>query len=205
MSELSPPKRGICLVLSAPSGAGKSTITKMLHKNDPSLGTSISATTRQPRGEEKDGVHYHFKSKEEFQELIKNNGLVEWAEVFENYYGTPREPIEEALSKGQDIVLDVDWQGFRLMKEACPKDTVGIFILPPSLEELEKRLRGRGSDSDEVIKKRMNQAESEISHWNEFDYVITNDNLDKACLQVQKILESERLSTKRFSEKRAPF
>ncbi|OOL17773.1 guanylate kinase [Bombella intestini] len=190
-------RRGVCLVISAPSGAGKSTIAQALRKADPTIFTSVSVTTRSPRPGEEEGVHYHFRDLETFRRMAAEGELLEWAEVFGRGYGTPRAPLEEALAAGRDVILDIDWQGYRLMRTAMPEDVVGLFVLPPSLEELESRLRGRNSDSDEEIAFRMKAALSEISHWPEFDYVLVNDDLNKAVEEARSVLVGSRLARAR--------
>ncbi len=190
-------RRGVCLVISAPSGAGKSTIAQALRKADPTIFTSVSVTTRSPRPGEEEGVHYYFRDLETFRRMAADGELLEWAEVFGRGYGTPRAPLEEALAAGRDVILDIDWQGCRLMRKAMPDDVVGLFVLPPSLEELEARLRGRNSDSDEEIASRMKAAMSEISHWPEFDYVLINDDLDRAVEEAQSVLAASRLARAR--------
>ncbi|MDF7673220.1 guanylate kinase [Acetobacteraceae bacterium ESL0709] len=195
-------RRGVCLVISAPSGAGKSTIAQALRSSDANLFTSISVTTRAPRPGEEEGVHYYYRDLEQFRNMAAQGELLEWAEVFGRGYGTPRAPLEAALEEGKDVVLDIDWQGYRQMKKALPGDVVGLFVLPPSLEELEARLRGRQSDSEEEIRKRMQASEAEMSHWSEFDYVLVNRNLDEAVEQARSVLEASRLATGRSSFKR---
>ncbi len=190
-------RRGVCLVISAPSGAGKSTIAQALRRADPTIFTSVSVTTRSPRPGEEEGVHYYFRDLETFRRMATEGELLEWAEVFGRGYGTPRAPLEEALAAGRDVILDIDWQGYRLMREAMPEDVVGLFVLPPSLEELEARLRGRNSDSDEEIASRMKAALSEISHWPEFDYVLINDDLDRAVEEARSVLVAGRLARAR--------
>ncbi|CDG33351.1 guanylate kinase [Parasaccharibacter sp. TMW2.1882] len=190
-------RRGVCLVISAPSGAGKSTIAQALRKADPTIFTSVSVTTRSPRPGEEEGVHYYFRDLETFRHMAANGELLEWAEVFGRGYGTPRAPLEEALAAGRDVILDIDWQGCRLMRRAMPDDVVGLFVLPPSLEELESRLRGRNSDSEEEIASRMKAAMSEISHWPEFDYVLVNDDLDRAVEEARAVLSASRLARAR--------
>ena len=190
-------RRGVCLVISAPSGAGKSTIAQALRKADPTIFTSVSVTTRSPRPGEEEGVHYYFRDLETFRHMAANGELLEWAEVFGRGYGTPRAPLEEALAAGRDVILDIDWQGCRLMRRAMPDDVVGLFVLPPSLEELESRLRGRNSDSEEEIASRMKAAMSEISHWPEFDYVLVNDDLARAVEEARAVLSASRLARAR--------
>ncbi|MDI2091170.1 guanylate kinase [Commensalibacter oyaizuii] len=190
-------RKGICFVLSAPSGAGKSTIANALRASQSNLYPSVSVTTRPPRPGEVDGVHYHFISKEQFKEYSETGKLLEWATVFERGYGTPKDPVVEQLTQGKDMIFDIDWQGHRQIRQALPQDVVSIFILPPSLQELEKRLTNRASDHPEEIHKRMQAALDEISHWKEFDYVIINNKLDEAIAQAEAILTAERLKTNR--------
>ena len=186
--------QGKLYIVSAPSGAGKSSlINALLHRFnlDDSLRLSISHTTRAPRPGEVDHESYHFVSKEEFEALIERNAFFEYAKVFDNYYGTSREIVEEWLSQGKDVLFDIDWQGARLIKEQMP-EAIKIFILPPSLNELEQRLIKRGQDSREIISKRMAQAMSEISHYDEYDFVIINDNFDDSLIKLRSIILSER-------------
>lgn len=190
-------RRGVCLVISAPSGAGKSTIANALRAGDSSLVHSVSVTTRSPRPGEKEGVHYHFRSMEQFREMAAQGELLEWAEVFGRGYGTPRAPVEAALASGRDMVFDIDWQGHRLLRAALPDDVVSLFVLPPSLEELERRLNKRASDHPEEIAKRMQAALNEISHWSEFDHTIINSDLDTAISQARSVLTAARLATRR--------
>jgi len=190
-------RRGVCLVISAPSGAGKSTIANALRASESRLMHSVSVTTRLPRPGEKEGVHYHFRDREAYNRMIAQGELLEWAEVFGHGYGTPRLPVEKALADGYDMVFDIDWQGHRLMRAALPEDVLSIFILPPSIEELERRLRGRQSDSDETIENRMRAAQNELSHWAEFDHNIVNDDLDHAIRQTKAVLRAARLRTAR--------
>ncbi|MBF0877105.1 guanylate kinase [Gluconobacter cerevisiae] len=191
------PRRGVCLVISAPSGAGKSTIANALRASEPTLRHSVSVTTRGPRPGEVEGVHYHFRDIAEFRRMAADGELLEWAEVFGRGYGTPRAPVEEALDAGHDMVFDIDWQGHRLLRAALPDDVVSLFVLPPSLEELERRLNKRASDHPEEIAKRMQAALNEISHWSEFDHTIINSELDTAISQARSILTAARLSTRR--------
>lgn len=190
-------RRGICFVLSAPSGAGKSTIANALRASQKNLSHSISVTTRLPRPGESDGVHYHFITQEQFDEQTKNGDLLEWATVFGKSYGTPKAPVEQQLAEGKDLIFDIDWQGQQQIKAALPDDVVSIFILPPSLKELQQRLVNRASDHPNEISKRMDAALNEISHWKEFDYVIINNKLDLAIQEAESILSSERLKTRR--------
>ncbi|GBQ89643.1 guanylate kinase [Gluconobacter albidus] len=191
------PRRGVCLVISAPSGAGKSTIANALRASEPTLRHSVSVTTRGPRPGEVEGVHYHFRDIAEFRRMAADGELLEWAEVFGRGYGTPRAPVEEALDAGHDMVFDIDWQGHRLLRAALPDDVVSLFVLPPSLEELERRLNKRASDHPEEIAKRMQAALNEISHWSEFDHTIINSELDTAISQARSVLTAARLATRR--------
>lgn len=190
------PRRGVGLVLSAPSGAGKTSIARALCKRDPAIALSISVTTRAPRASERDGVDYFFRTQAEFDALVQRGELLEWANVFGRCYGTPRVPVTQALAEGQDVVFDIDWQGHRQLRAALPGDIVGVFILPPSLAELEARLRARG-DAPEAISPRMALARDEISHCREFDYLVVNAELGKATDAVQVILHASRLATSR--------
>ncbi|WP_419799340.1 MAG: guanylate kinase [Terasakiella sp.] len=186
-------RRGLMLVLTAPSGCGKSTITQAIMKDDPSIAVSVSATTRSPRPGEEDGIHYFFMEEGRFKEKVDNQEFLEWAEVFGRFYGTPKAPVEQALSAGKDVFFDIDWQGAEQLQKNAPDDLVWICILPPSKQSLEDRLRARAQDSDDTIAKRMAEAESEASHWIDADYVVVNDDLEKATQQVQAILQAERL------------
>ncbi len=192
MTENTMIRRGLMLVLSSPSGAGKSTICRNLLARQDNLKLSVSATTRPKRGSEIDGVHYHFMSERQFVSMRDRGDLLEWAEVHSNFYGTPRDPVEEALSKGKDVLFDIDWQGTLQMKKAARKDIVTVFVLPPSMAELKNRLIRRAEDSEDVIERRLHNARIEISHWDEYDYVIVNDDLEKAFAAVSAILEAER-------------
>ncbi|MBO6085902.1 MAG: guanylate kinase [Acetobacter sp.] len=191
------PRRGVCLVISAPSGAGKSTIAQALQQSELHVKHSISVTTRPPRPGEKEGVHYYFRSVEQFQTMVKEGALLEWATVFKGSYGTPRAPVEAALQAGYDMIFDIDWQGHRQIRKALPADVVSVFVLPPSLKELERRLHGRGADHHEDIAHRMSVAQDEISHWKEFDYVIVNAELEYAIAETRAILHAARLTTTR--------
>lgn len=184
-------------MISAPSGAGKSTIANALRASEPQLRHSVSVTTRQPRPGEKEGVHYHFRSMEQFEEMAATGQLLEWAIVFGRGYGTPRAPVEEALAAGQDMVFDIDWQGHQQVRQALPDDVVSLFVLPPSLEELERRLTSRASDHPDEIARRMAAARDEISHWHEFDHVVVNKDLDRAIFEARAILTAGRLKTRR--------
>ena len=189
-----PDRNGLLLVVSSPSGAGKSTLTRRLLADDASFEMSVSATTRPARPGEEEGKHYYFLTHEAFSELVKNDGLLEHAEVFGNRYGTPRKPVEEAIQAGRDVLFDVDWQGAQQLKlSPLGRSVVSIFILPPSIATLEQRLISRGQDSVEVIRGRMAKAMSEISHWAEYDYVLINDDLDLCYGQISTIVQGERL------------
>jgi len=186
-------RRGLLIVLSSPSGAGKTTISRMLLDSDPEITMSISATTRPKRPGETDDVDYHFVTDAEFERLIGADEFAEWAYVFDHRYGSPKEPIKEALKDGRDILFDIDWQGTQQLRGAFATDLVTIFILPPSMEELERRLRARGTDSEEVIEVRMRRAASEIGHWGEYDYVLINEDMDHCLAEVRSIIDAERL------------
>nr|WP_294848025.1 guanylate kinase [uncultured Sphingomonas sp.] len=190
-------RRGLLVVLSSPSGAGKTTISRMLLASDPDITMSISATTRPKRPGEVDDVHYHFVDEPEFQKMIDDEELAEWAYVFDHRYGSPKEPIKDALKDGRDILFDIDWQGTQQLRGAFGTDLVRIFILPPSMAELERRLRARGTDSEEVIQGRMRRAAAEIGHWGEYDYVLINENMDKCLTEVEAIVRAERLKRDR--------
>jgi guanylate kinase len=186
-------RRGIMFVLSSPSGAGKSTLARSLMESDENLSMSVSVTTRAPREGEVDGVDYHFMSNEDFGLMLNRHAFIEHAKVFDHYYGTPREPVEEALDNGRDVLFDIDWQGAQQLAEAGGDDLVKVFILPPSKQELEDRLKKRASDPPDVVAGRMAKANDEISHWAEYDYIIVNRNLEEAKKQVRAILDAERL------------
>lgn len=186
-------RRGLMLVLSSPSGAGKSTIARNLLDSDPALELSVSVTTRPRRGSEIDGVHYHFISHREFERLRDSDALLEWAEVHGNFYGTPREPAESAMASGRDMLFDIDWQGAVQLSEKMRADIVSVFILPPSMKELNSRLKRRAEDSDATIETRLRNARVEIEHWREYDYVVVNDDLDRAFSAVRAIAGAERL------------
>ncbi len=186
-------RRGIMLVLSSPSGAGKSTISRNLLESDPSFELSISVTTRARRGSEIDGRHYHFHARREFESMRDNDELLEWAEVHGNFYATPRAPAEKALAEGRDMLFDIDWQGAVQLREKMRADIVSIFILPPTMHELKGRLRRRAEDTDDVIAARLGNARAEIERWRDYDYVVINDDLGAAFAQVQAIVTAERL------------
>jgi guanylate kinase len=189
-------RRGLCLVLAAPSGAGKSTIARRLLASEPDLTLSVSATTRAPRAGERDGVDYFFRSRAAFEAMIAAGELLESADVFGRLYGTPRAPVIAALDAGRDVVFDIDWQGHRQLCAALPGDVVGVFVLPPSLVELEARLRARG-DSAEEIARRMAAARTEIAHWAEFGHIVVNRALDQAVAEIRCVLHAARLVTAR--------
>ncbi|MBB3351355.1 guanylate kinase [Rhizobium lentis] len=186
-------RRGLMLVISSPSGAGKSTIARTLLETDKHIGLSVSVTTRQRRPSEVEGVHYHFKSVREFERLRDSDALLEWAEVHGNFYGTPREPVEHAMAEGRDMLFDIDWQGAQQLQEKMSADVVSIFVLPPTMTELQSRLHRRAEDSEEVIQTRLANSRAEIAHWREYDYVIVNDDLNTAFDAVQSIVKAERL------------
>lgn len=187
-------RRGLAVILSSPSGAGKSTLARRLMSWDPSLSFSVSATTRSPRVGEEDGVHYYFRSREVFGQMVMDGEMLEHAEVFGNHYGSPRAPVEAALANGCDVLFDIDWQGGQQIRNSSlGRDVVSIFILPPSIAELDRRLRERGQDDDTVIAGRMLKSEDEISHWAEYDYVLVNDDVDSAEARLRTILTGERL------------
>jgi guanylate kinase len=190
-------RRGLMLVMSSPSGAGKTTLSRMLLADEPEMVMSVSATTREPRPGEENGKDYFFVAHDRFREMIDNNELLEHAVVFENRYGTPRGPVMQALSDGKDVLFDIDWQGTQQLAESAGDDLVRVFVLPPSINELESRLRKRAQDSEEVVQKRMAEAESEISHWAEYDYVLINNNLEETYADLRDILNAERLRRRR--------
>jgi len=186
-------RRGLMLVLSSPSGAGKSTIARNLLESDSGLELSVSVTTRARRGSEIEGVHYYFRSAREFEVLRDSDQLLEWAEVHGNFYATPRQPAEAAMAEGRDMLFDIDWQGALQLKDRMRADIVSIFILPPSMKELKMRLKRRAEDQDGVIEARLANARVEIEHWRDYDYVVINDDLDRAFSEVRAIVTAERL------------
>jgi guanylate kinase len=191
-------RRGFIIVLSSPSGAGKTTLTRKLLESDPSLAVSISVTTRPRRPNEADGVHYHFIDKAKFDAMVAAGDLLEYATVFGNSYGTPREPVERELAAGRVIVSDLDWQGTQqLGQSTLAADVVSIFILPPSVDELERRLTARNQDSPEVVRQRMDKAMDEMSHWPEYEYVLVNNDLPDSLVSLQAIVAAERAKRKR--------
>ena len=187
-------RRGLLLILSSPSGAGKSTLSRRLLDWDPTIRFSVSATTRAPRPGEEDGREYYFRHRAAFEDMVRTGEMLEHAEVFGNLYGSPRAPVEAAMHAGRDTVFDIDWQGGQQIRNsALGRDVVSVFVLPPSIAELDRRLRSRGQDSDAVIAGRMAKSRDEISHWAEYDYVIVNSDIDKAFNQLTTILQAERL------------
>ena len=190
-------RRGLMLVLSSPSGAGKTTLTRKLLDEDKGVALSVSVTTRKIRPGEKDGRDYYFVNRKRFDAMVEKNELLEWAEVFDNYYGTPKKPVMDALAAGRDVLFDVDWQGTQQLRDKAPKDLVSIFVLPPSIPELERRLHKRAQDDYETIHRRMAKAADEMSHWQEYDYVVINHDLDQAFADVIAILTAERVKRDR--------
>jgi len=186
-------RRGIMLVLSSPSGAGKSTIARVMLERFDSLELSVSVTTRPKRGSEIEGVHYRFVSERQFNRMRESDELLEWAKVHGNFYASPRDPVEKELAEGRDVLFDIDWQGGLQLIEKARADVVSVFILPPSMAELQDRLKRRAEDSPEVIERRLANAIEEIPHWREYDYVVINDDLDRAFHQVESIMIAERL------------
>ncbi len=186
-------RRGLMLVLSSPSGAGKTTISRSLLAGDENLSMSVSATTRAPRPGEVDGKDYFFMEPVDFNLMVNRDELLEHAKVFDHYYGTPKQAVENALSDGKDILFDIDWQGTQQLAQKAGDDLVSIFILPPSTQALEQRLKNRAQDSDEVVARRMSKASEEISHWAEYDYVVVNDDIKRCQEEVKAILQAERV------------
>ncbi len=190
-------RRGRMVVLSSPSGAGKTTISRRLLERDSGLTLSISLTTRRMRPGEKDGVDYLFVDAPEFARYVARGELLEHADVFGNHYGTPRTPVEQTLSRGSDVLFDIDWQGTQQLAQAMREDLVSIFVLPPTVADLERRLRTRAQDSDEEVARRMAKASDEMSHWAEYDYIIVNRDIDESVAQVESVLAAERLRRQR--------
>jgi guanylate kinase len=190
-------RRGLMLVLSSPSGAGKTTLSRKLLDEDKNVMLSVSVTTRKMRPGEKDGRDYRFIDRRQFDALVEKNELLEWAEVFDNYYGTPTKPVMDALADGRDVLFDIDWQGTQQLREKARTDLVSVFVLPPSIPELERRLRERAQDDYETIHRRMAKAADEMSHWAEYDYVVINRDLTQAFADVSAILAAERLKRER--------
>ena len=198
ISQISPGRRGLLLVLSSPSGAGKTTLAKRVLSADRNIGLSVSVTTRTPRPGEQEGADYYFRNEKQFLAQRDAGDLLEWAKVFGNYYGTPRAPVEAAIASGRDLLFDIDWQGAQQLKEKLPQDLVRVFVLPPSARVLENRLRGRAADPPDVVAKRMAEAASEMSHWPEYDYVIVNGDLETSVAELIAILTAERLKRERL-------
>ncbi len=191
-------RRGVMLVLSSPSGAGKSSTARQILSKDSEIELSVSVTTRAQRPSEIEGTHYHFIDQRRFTAMRDRNELLEWAEVHGNFYGTPRDPVEEALTAGRDVLFDIDWQGTRQLHEQMPEDLVRIFVLPPTISELKSRLERRAEDSNEVIAKRLTNAALEMEQWAEYDYVIINEKLEQSFDRVQSILHAERMRRDRL-------
>jgi len=190
-------RRGLMLVLSSPSGAGKTTLSRRLLQEDGGIALSVSVTTRKPRRGEEDGRDYHFIDRARFDAMVARGDLLEWAEVFGNCYGTPRAPVEATLAAGRDVLFDIDWQGTQQLREKADRDLVSVFVLPPSIPDLEQRLRTRAQDDDAVIRQRMSKAADEMSHWAEYDYVVINRDVAQAFDDVRAILAAERLKRDR--------
>jgi len=190
-------RRGVMLVLSSPSGAGKTTLSRKLLDEDKNVMLSVSVTTRKIRPGEKDGRDYHFIDRRRFDALVEKNELLEWAEVFDNYYGTPKKSVMDALAAGRDVLFDIDWQGTQQLGDKAPNDLVTVFVLPPSIPELKRRLHKRAQDDYETINRRMAKAADEMSHWFEYEYVVINQDLDQAFADVSAILAAERLKRQR--------
>jgi guanylate kinase len=190
-------RRGLMLVLSSPSGAGKTTLSRKLLAEERGIELSISVTTRPKRRGEVNGRHYHFIDRKRFDQLARSGELLESAEVFGNLYGTPRKPVEKALKQGRDVLFDIDWQGTQQLREKLPRDLVSVFVLPPSIPELERRLHTRAQDDQKVIRARMAKAGGEMTHWAEYDYVVVNRDFDRAFSDVHAILAAERLKRER--------
>lgn len=195
--EITVARRGLMLVLSSPSGAGKTTLSRRLLEYDPNVELSISVTTRKKRPSEMAGRDYRFIDRRQFDELVEKGELLEWAEVFDNYYGTPKKPVMEALAAGRDVLFDIDWQGTEQLRKAAPNDMVSIFVLPPSIPELERRLHTRAQDDYETIHRRMAKAANELSHWADYDYGVINHDIEQAFADVTAILGAERLKRER--------
>ncbi len=193
-------RRGMLFILSSPSGAGKTTLAKALLRADPAVTLSVSATTRAPREGEVDGKDYHFVTRDRFSEMVLNGEMLEHAEVFGNFYGSPRGPVEAVLAEGRDVLFDVDWQGAQQIRDSMKADVVSVFILPPSVEALEARLRKRGLDDEATIQGRMGKAIAEMLHWPEYDYVLINADLDTCTTQLGSVLAAERLRLTRRRE-----
>ena len=190
-------RRGVMFVLSSPSGAGKTTLSRRLVAADGHISMSVSVTTRPPRRGEVDGQDYHFVTKAEFDRLADAGELLEHAKVFDNFYGTPKKPVEQALAQGEDVLFDIDWQGTQQLESSAPNDLVSVFILPPSMQALERRLEARAQDAPDIVAQRMARAADEMSHWAEYDYVLINVDIDRSLAHVRAILEAERMRRER--------
>jgi guanylate kinase len=186
-------RRGLMFILSSPSGAGKTTVSRLLLERDKHIRMSVSCTTRPPRPGEVDGSDYHFIGQAQFDRMVQDEDFLEWATVFGHCYGTPKAQVKAGLKDGQDYIFDIDWQGTQQLYQKLERDVVRVFLLPPSIDELRRRLTGRGTDSPEVIAARMERARSEISHWDGYDYVVVNDDIDACFTKVQQILAAERM------------
>ncbi len=194
-------RKGLLIILSSPSGAGKTTLARKLTAWDPTIEFSVSMTTRQPRKGEKSGREYHFCSNSEFDEMVGQDAFLEYAEVFGNLYGSPREPIESAIKRSRDVVFDIDWQGGLQIKNSMfAENAVSIFILPPSIKELKRRLHTRGKDSEKSVERRMVQAKDEIQHWTQYDYVLINNCIENVCQKIQQIVLVERMRRSRSTQ-----
>ena len=196
---MEPKRRGLMLVLSSPSGAGKTTLARRLLEAEPGIEMSVSCTTRKQRNGEVEGRDYHFIDRETFAGMRDRGAFLEWAVVFDNYYGTRREPVERALAQGRDVLFDVDWQGAAALRTSAPRDVVTVFILPPSAEDLEQRLNVRAEDPPEVVLRRMRGASNEIQHWDEYDYVVVNHDVEQSAAALRAILAAERLRRERLT------
>ena len=197
MSEISVQRRGLMFVLSSPSGAGKTTLSRMLMEHDNGIVMSVSATTRHPRPGETEETDYFFVDDGRFDQMVSDGEFLEHATVFEHRYGTPAAPVQAALSQGRDVLFDIDWQGAQQLKEAAREDVASVFILPPSLGELERRLRARAQDPEDVVLRRMAKASNEMSHWAEYDYILVNEKIDESLHAVCTILDAERMKRSR--------
>lgn len=193
-----PSRRGVCLVLAAAPGGGKTSVSRALLATEPELSLSISVTTRAPRPAEQEGVHYFFRTPEQFDAMVAAGELLEHARFMGRGYGTPRAAVERALAEGRDVLFDIEWQGHRQLKAKIPADTVGIFLLPPSMQELERRLRGRAQDSEEEIGRRLAVAREEMTHWEDFDHVLVNRDFDRTVAEVRAILHAARTARARL-------
>lgn len=192
MADIAPSRRGICLVLASAPGGGKTSVSRALLETEPELSLSVSATTRAARRGEEEGVHYYFRTPEQFAEGVAAGEFLEHASFLGRSYGTPRAPVEAALAAGRDVLFDIEWQGHRQLRATMPADIVGIFLLPPSLAELERRLRGRGQDPEEEITRRMAAARTELQHWHEFDHVLVNEDFAATVAAVRAVLHAAR-------------